>query len=229
MSKKSEKSSERLLKMLDEEEQGVKNEVSQFYIDGVIADMSGPNTIGNVIATVRKALPSQSFHEDEMQEKCLRIREAVKQCKDNSIEINLKQGVHRYKGDKLELGKTVIKAVVFGTEEPIFYYFKQGDSFGAIVFLGGDDGQAFLATKQDDGKDSFTRLSEFHLLSINDNSDPEKEVGLVTSYIWRTAKVYSSVIMGFLNLDPIKNILLAEEIERASYEAEKIKSREENE
>ena len=219
----------KLLKMVDEEDRKVQSEVSQFYEDGVIADMADQNTMCNLVATVRKTLPPQSFSEEEIQEKCLKIREDVKQCKDNSIEVNLRLGIQRHKGDKLELGKTVIKAVPYGTDAPIFGYFKPGDTFEAIVFLGGDDGQAFLATKQDDGKDSFTRLSEFHLLSINDSSDPEKEVGLVTSYIWRTAKVYSSVIMGFLNLDPIKNILLAEEIERASFDAEKIKSREENE
>ena len=75
-----------------------------------------------------------------------------------------------------------------------------------LVFLGGEEGQGILAIKRDDEKVTFVRVSEFHMLAISENSEPNREVGLITSYLWITAKVSSSVIIGE-NLTPIKNLL----------------------
>lgn len=75
-----------------------------------------------------------------------------------------------------------------------------------LIFIGGKEGQAILAIKNDDEKITFIRLSELHILSVSKNSEPGKEVGLMVSYLWITVKFFSSVIIGE-NLAPIKNLL----------------------
>lgn len=56
---------------------------------------------------------------------------------------------------------------------------------------------------------SIRETIEFHLLSLRENPDPRKEIGLMASYLSLTAKVFTSIIFAS-SLDPIKNLLLSE-------------------
>ena len=96
-----------------------------------------------------------------------------------------------------------------GSGKPIYLYVKDGDTVDAMVFIGGENILAFLATKDENGKEKFIRLSEFHLLSYHENTDPKKEVGLLTSFVWPGVNIYSSVLFAW-NLLPVKNLLLSE-------------------
>jgi len=66
-----------------------------------------------------------------------------------------------------------------------------------------------MLIRDENGDDYFLRLSEFHMLSLRTDPDPHKEVGLMTSFVWLSAKVYTSVVVA-PSLDPIKNLLLSE-------------------
>lgn len=209
--KKIKEKKSKVSKMIDKEERMVKKEVSEFYTDDIRADMklaSDEDPFAGILSSVKKEQSTQGFTEEEMQEKCFQIRNNVKDCKPDNIEINFVEGVLRFKGNKYELGSTVVKAVAMEDSKTVYLHIKKGDAVSSLVFLGGDDAQAFLVTK-DDNKTLFTRLTEFHLLSISESSTPEREIGLMVSYSWITAKVYSGIIMGN-SLDPIKNLLLSE-------------------
>lgn len=216
MSKKADKAErkfiDRLIKADDNELKDVKNQVSMFYEAVERAEISAKSDkdpFAGILLTIRKNPVPQLLTENEMLEKCFKIRENVKQCKPDNVELNFIQGIQRFSGNKHELDNTVIKIIAKDANTPVYIHIKKGDELNSLVFIGGDDALAFLVTKGLDGEDCVVRLSEFHLLSISKNSTPEKEIGLMTSYEWMGAKVHSSVIIG-MNLDPIKNLLLSE-------------------
>ncbi len=214
MGKKKEKKNA-VLKMMEEEERMVKKEVSEFYPDGVRADMDhspDQDPFTQIISTVEKGQDQSTslFTEEQMQGMCFQIRDNVMACKPDNMEINFVEGILRFKGKKYELGSTVVKAVAMDASKAVYLHMKKEDTVSSLVFIGGDNGQAFLVTKDDD-KTVFIRLEEFHLLSISENSIPEREIGLMVSYLWITTEIYFSIIMGN-NLDPIKNLLLVEEL-----------------
>lgn len=214
---------DRFTKSLDKQANEVKNGLSNFYEDGVLVGLSSSpdkDPFVQIFSTLRKNSIPQPLKEEEMLEKCTQIRNNVKQGKPDSIEINFSHMVHRFFGNIHELNSTVIKAIAMDAAAPIYLYIKKGDSLNSLVFLGGDEALGFLVTKDDDGADRIIRLSEFHLLSISENSTPEKEIGLMTSYSWITAKVHSSIIIG-MNLDPIKNLLLSEGLRTITAEGPK--------
>ncbi|MBD5461966.1 MAG: hypothetical protein HDR24_02725 [Lachnospiraceae bacterium] len=210
MGKKKEKKSI-ALKMLEKEQKMVDQEISEFYPDGIRADiesLSDEDPFARILSTVKKEQSTQIFTEEEMQEKCFQIRSNVKESKPDNIEINFVEGVLRFKGNKYELGSTVVKAVAMDASKPVYLHIKREDAVSSLVFIGGSDAQAFLVTK-DDKKTLFTKLTEFHLLSISENSTPEREIGLMVSYSWIPAQVYFSIIMGY-SLNPVKNLLLSD-------------------
>lgn len=210
MAKRKEKKSG-AVKALKKEQEMVNQVTSKFYPDGMLADIksaSDEDPFAQILSTVKKEQSTQGFTEEEMQEKCFQIRNNVKDCKPDNIEINFVEGALRVRGNKYDLGSTAVKAVAMDDSKTVYLHIKKGDAVSSLVFLGGDDAQAFLVTK-DNNKTLFTRLTEFHLLSISESSTPEREIGLMVSYSWITAKVYSGIIMGN-SLDPIKNLLLSE-------------------
>lgn len=94
------------------------------------------------------------------------------------------------------------------TDAQVEEYLTEKDSIEIIAFLGGEEGQAFMAVKNEE-EVVYVRLAEFHLLSISSNSKLEGEVGLMTSYSWLIGKVHSSVAYCD-NLNPIKALFLSE-------------------
>ena len=208
MSKKIEK---KAWKLLVEEEQEVKKEADNFYDEEGLVDISTQPPISRVVADIQKTADNQTLTIEQAQDKCLQIRENVMAGKSNNIEVDLIHGTHKFEGNELPLGDTVFKAVEYSSHTPIYFYHKKEDANNVLVFIGGDDAQAFLATQDNEGNASFIRLAEFHLLSISENSKPEKEFGLMTSYNYLTAKIFSSIIFAFC-LDPVKNLLLGEAI-----------------
>lgn len=182
---------DKLMKSQEKEEIQVRKQVGMFYEDGERAEITTSSEQDPFIAIfsrLRKDITPQAFTEEQMLEKCLQIRDNVKQSKPDNIELNFIQMVQRFKGNNFDLCNTVIKVVAMDADMPVYLHVRKGDILSSLVFIGGDDAQAFLVTKDADGKNSVIRLSEFHLLSISENSSPEKEIGLMTSYSWIGAK-----------------------------------------
>lgn len=147
---------------------------------------------------------------EKMEQMCLEIRDNVKACKKNNIEIDFLNCTQKYDGKSLPLGDTLVKICTYDDEHAIQYLFlKSGEKINCLAFLGGSDCQAILCIDDGKGGDKFIRLSELHLLSIGQNSDSKKEVGLMTSFTWFTAQVFTSIVIGS-NLYPIKNLILAD-------------------
>lgn len=200
-----------LLKEANKQREEIDREISGFYEDGILANaqlVSVTEPFTQFYTTLRDKLVDQSLSDDEMEKRCSQIRNKVKKGTLDSIEINLMKGVHRYKGIDYSLGDAIIKVLPWNAQKPEYLYMRAEDTAEALIFLGGDDAQAFLVIKDEKGAISYVRLEEFHLLSIQETPDHE-EVGLMTSFVWVTARVYSTVVKG-LNLHPIKNLLLAE-------------------
>lgn len=125
-----------------------------------------------------------------------------------NIEIQLNRGRQLSERTNLPLGNTVVKLLPMDSTEPKYFYIKAGSALDGLIFLGGDNSWAIMAIKDGEGHDHFLQLAELHMLSVQENIDPRKETGLMTSYSWLTGKVFSSIITSF-NLDPVKNLLLS--------------------
>lgn len=201
----------------------VENQVSIFYEDGERAEITSTPDIDpfiTIFSGLRKDTTPQTFTEDQMREKCFQIRENVKLGKPDNIEINFTKMLQRSNGSDHDLHNTVIKALAMDADTPVYLHLIKGDILTSLIFIGGDDAQAFLVTQGEDNRDTIVRLSEFHLLSISENSTPEKEIGLLTSYSWMGAQVHTSVVIG-MSLNPIKNLLLSEGLRTGSSEKQK--------
>ena len=211
-------------KILEEQERDAKSALSIIYEDGFIADFTtadNQNPFASFVsAAAPKELPNQPITDEQRKEKCLQIRENVKQCKPNNIEVNFVKGIHRFEGKNHELDNTVVKAVAWDVSTPVYLYLKKGDVLNSYVFIG-DDARAFLVIIDEKGNENFIKLLEFHLFTICEGSSPGKEVGLLTSFVYLTGKIYSSYIIG-MSLDPIKSLLLSEEFRKTISDMQKL-------
>lgn len=224
MSKKDKKNNKKhslgIWKAIDENYEKAKEEASNFYEDGILVDISKQDDVAKIVADIQKTPDDQALSEEQMQKECLKIREKVMAGKEDNIEIDFTCGIQKFEGREHQLGDTLFKAVESTTHKTFYFHYKKGDKKDVLVFIGGDNVKAILAAKDDKGNVASIGLDEFHLLSISENSTSEKEIGLMTSYIWLRAKIYSSVILAF-NLDPVKNLLLGEAMYAKEVENEK--------
>lgn len=224
------KKSKGILKMLDEMEQEVKNEVSEFYPNGELVEIpsEGKNDwLEEILSVKRKDQSDSSFTEEEIQQRCCQILENVKNHKEENILIDFKQKIHWLEGCRFKLEDVLVKARTFDDDEPLYLHLKEEDELNSLILIGGSDAQAFLVAQDESNNENYIRLYELHLLSFSKGSRLKEESGLLTSYVWRIAKVFSSVIIG-ATLDPIKNLFLAEYYESESEEAVEEKEEEEN-
>lgn len=232
MGKKSEtKLAERLFQMLEQESAKVRSEVNEFYPNGILADYSlssEADPLTPLLAQAKMPPDPQSPTQDQLAEQCLAVRNNVKGGGTGNIEIQLNWGRQLSERTILPLGNTVVKLLPMGSTEPKYFYIKAGSTLDGLIFLGGDNSGAIMVIKDENGHDYFLQLAEFHLLSIQENTDPRKETGLMTSYSWLTGKVFSSIIMSF-SLDPVKNLLLSGWLESEWQKAKAAKEQSHNE
>ena len=211
MSKKSKgklsKAEKAALAAEDRERALIQQGINNFYPNGILADFSFSSE-NSPLAGLR-ASEQEIFSQERMATECVCIRANVQAKKPDNIEVRFNEGSHYFNGVKHPLGTTIAKFRPMGSGKPIYLYVKDGDTVDAMVFIGGENILAFLATKDENGKEKFIRLSEFHLLSYHENTDPKKEVGLLTSFVWPGVNIYSSVLFAW-NLLPVKNLLLSE-------------------
>lgn len=202
----------RIGQMVLQNEKEAKAVTDAFYPDSVIAPFSfssEQNPFAPLLAQVKTPPVPQTSTQEQLTELCQLIRADVKQGKPGSIEIQLNKGRQLSDKNVFPFGNTVVKLRIMDADEPIYLFIKADDTLDAAVFLGGDNATGIIVIKDEKGEEHFFRLSEFHLLSLRENPDPRKEIGLMTSYLYLTAKVYTSIIFA-TNLFPVKNLLLSE-------------------
>ena len=213
METKNDKLIERLLTRGEAERSLINKQLSEFYPNGTLTDFAGAeagdNPFKQIFSTLRLGSAPQPLTDDAMFEACLQIRRHVKEKQAGHTEINFRHGVQRINGRSYPLASTLIKARAMLGDSPVFLYVGKENSLNSIIFIGGDSADAFLVTRDDDGKDCVVRLEEFHALSISEHSVPGDEVGLMTSFHWKSAQVSTGIVTGN-NLDPIKSLLLSE-------------------
>lgn len=209
MSKKTKKvtKADKTLSAMDREQAMIQQEINSFYPNGFLAEFSFSSE-GNPFSELQ-ASEQKVFSQEQMATECAIIRARVQAKKPNNIEVRFNEGSHYFNGVKHPLGTTIAKFRAMDSGEFTYLYVKDGDTVDAMTFIGGDNILAFLATKDKNGNEKFIRLSEFHLLSYHESTDPKKEVGLLTSFVWPGVKIYSSVLFTW-NLFPVKNLLLSE-------------------
>ena len=214
MGKKDKAKSKMELHIWDERQTELSIAEKELYPGGELMDILFSSD-GNALNTVmEKALAAtstpKSLTDDEMAEHCLQVRDNVKQGKADNIEIQFDKGMQMFLRKKHELGDTIIKVRTFdGETSPTCIYIRAGGMLKARLFIGGDKVMAIMATQNEQGEEKYFRLSEFHLFSIQKNSDTGKDAGLITSYMWLTARVYSSIFLGH-SFEPIRSLLLAD-------------------
>ena len=202
----------RIIQMQEQEEKSVKSEVSKFYLDGTLPDFipsSKQAPLAPLLAQAKTLSDPQALTQEQLAKECLSIRGNVKAGKPGNIEIQLNIGRQRFDRQILPLGNTVVKLRPMDADKPYYFFIKTGDTLDTSVFFGGESAVGVILLRDENGDDFFLRLAEFHMLSLRENPDPRKDVGLMTSYLWLTANIYSSVIFAS-SLNPIKNLLLSE-------------------
>lgn len=202
----------RILKLTDQENEKAKVATSTFYPDGTIANFtlsSAKQPLATLLTLAKQPPAPQAMTREQLLDTCMNTRINVKQGKPGNIEIQFNMG--RQISDKqiLPLGNTVVKVLPMDSNQPAYLFIKAGDTLDAHVFLGDGNIPGVMAIEDENGEECFLPLAEFHLLSLREDPDPRKEIGLMTSYLWLTSKVYSSIIFA-ASLDPIKNLLLSE-------------------
>lgn len=211
MGKSEIKSENSVFQMILQEREKAKAAASIFYPDGIIAPFliaSKQNPFASLL-TQAKALPaSLSPTQEQQTEFCKLIRANVKQGKPENIEVQLNKGRQMFDGKLFPLGNTVVKLRI-GLNDPNYFFIKAGDTLNASVFLSTDARVAIMLLEDENGDDYFLPLSEFQLLSLQEDPDPRKEVGLITSFVCLTSQVFTSILLA-PSLDPIKNLLLSE-------------------
>lgn len=217
MSKKNKPQLEdRIIQMMVQDDEKAKAAANTFYPDGVIAPFSlssEQNPFASLLTQVKTPSAPQTPTQEQLAELCQLIRANVKQGKLGNVEIQLNKGRQMSDKQLLPLGNTAIKLRI-GTDEPKYFFIKAGDTLNASIFLSSDVAATIMVIEDENGDDFFLFLSEFHMLSLRENPDPRKEVGLMTSFESLTSKVYSSVIFAS-TLNPIKNLLLSEWLQTA--------------
>lgn len=213
MKEKSEsKQIDHVMKMLEQEEKMVKSEVEKFYPDDILAHFSFSSEkapLAPLLTKAKEPPAPQTPTQAKMKEICLQIRDNVKQGKQGNVEIQLNKGRQLSDKQAFPLGNTVIKVLPLDADKPEYLFIKSGYTLDATIFLGYDSVQGIMVIQDENGDDNFLRLSEFHLLSLRDDPNPHKEIGLMTSYVWLTAKVFTSILFAS-SLDPVKSLLLSE-------------------
>lgn len=209
-------------------------EVAEYYPGSTIANFtlsSETNPLASLVKRAKESPAPQAPTQEQLSEKCQQIRDNVRQGKKGNIEIQFHKGRQLSDKQAFPLGNTVVKILLkdTNTQDFSFIFIKAGDTLDASVFLGGDNAFGIMVIKDENGEEYFLRISEFHLLSLRESSDSRKEVGLMTSLLWLTAKAYTSIIFAS-NLLPVKNLLLSEwlqkEWQRAKDSASKLSSEE---
>lgn len=212
MSKNKTKLVDRAFQLLDQQNKQAKAAVSNFHDDGIIANFtpsSAEQPLAALLAQAKQPPAPQAPTQEQLLDACLNIRNNIKQGKLSNIEVQF--NMSRQVSDKqiLPLGNTVVKALPLNSNQPVYLFIKAGDTLDAHVFLGDGNIPGVMAIEDENGEECFLPLAEFHLLSLREDPDPRKEIGLMTSYLWLTSKVYSSIIFA-ASLDPIKNLLLSD-------------------
>lgn len=194
-----------------EEERAVRGGLSKMYEDYGTAEIKSVDDTAPPfnVTELRKNTDIQSADNETMLKECSDIRKNVEKGKTNNIVIDFIHGNQDFEGKEYELDDTIIKVEVMGSKEPIYYHINKGDVLQSMIFIGGNDANAFLVKKDEDGVFSVLRLSEIHMFSLSEDLSPKKETALMTSYSWMEAKVHSSIIIG-PNLNPIRTLLLSD-------------------
>ena len=110
------------------------------------------------------------------------------------------------------LGNMVVKIVPMDVGKPEYLFIRDGDTLDTTIFLGGEYGSGIMLITDERGDDYFLRLSEFHLISIEAESNSPEKVALMTSYIWLAPKVYMNVFRAS-DYYSIINLLLSDWIQ----------------
>lgn len=195
----------------------VRSEVLKFYPKDPLGKFplaSATNSPTPLLAHAKKPPDNpMAPSEEQLYEQCSKIRANVKAGKAGNIEIHFHRSRQIFDKNDLPLGSTAVKVQPWNASEPEFFFIKDGDTLDAMVFLGGDNNWAIMLVRDENGKGFFLKLAEFHMLSIQEKTDPSMETGLMTSYSWTTGKPFTSIIAAS-NLDSVRNLFVSSYLER---------------
>ena len=219
---------DRIFLMLEKDKAEVKKVVDDFYethFEGNLFFIHKNNFVD--FSKKFKTLFPQSVTDEKMQQQCFQIQNFVKAGRTENLEIQFEKGIQRFEGRKHELMETIVKLDIQDADKPVYLYLRENERLRAIIFAGGDEMNAFLVLEDNDENICFARLMGFHMLSIPETAVPGKEIGLMTSYSYMAAQVYSGVIMG-QTLNPVKNLLFSEWFQALAEKEEELKEDEKN-
>jgi hypothetical protein len=144
---------------------------------------------------------------DQMFDKCKDIATNIDMGKTGNVEFDFTTKTQKWDGANYRLDNVWLMAKDLSTQQTESVNLKGSDNLNATVFIGGNDNkQAFIATQDSAGKGKISELGEFHAFVV-DVSDENKESGTITSFNKNTGIVYTGIIAGRPNLDPIKSLL----------------------
>lgn len=206
---------EKFLRSMEENERKL-NDSAQVIIDSKMAAhiicSSKEGSSDQLVTYVKSkaALLDEDYQRDIVDE-CKQIHSNTRVGDVGSVEVHLDSLTHHYGGAHLPLGKTCIRLCVAEEEaEPIFIFLLEEKPLPVRIFLGGKNSCAFLAISDEDSAEYVVPLVQFHMLSVSENSQPGREVGLITSFIKGAPDgVYSTPILAN-DLTAIKSIILAD-------------------
>lgn len=188
--------------------------MGRFYEDGELVKIisaSEKDPFLDILSTLQKSSMSPTLTQKQMLQKCSQIREYVERCKHNNTVIDFKKMVQRFDSSDHELQSTLLGVLAMDADAPIHLQLVKNNNLNSMIFVGDDDAQAFLVTKDAGSMDFVVRLSEIDLVSFGEDSIPNKGIGLVVQYSWSKAIISCGVMLG-LNMAAMKVILNSEKM-----------------
>lgn len=142
-----------------------------------------------------------------IEEKCRAIRRNIERGELENVEVRFNIMTQWCLNSERKLADTYVKIWVMDEIEPLFLFLTKDTMMNALVFIGGDEKQAFLVFVDDKNITHYVQLQEFYLLSIV--KEKKMSWGLITSYSWFSARVSTDIIQSF-ELNSVVDLFMAE-------------------
>lgn len=199
---------------IEQEHIQVMNTCRKFYPDDINSQRfihsSDPKALEKILDQLCNGSSPQPDVQQSLQEQCLQIQAKALSGEYDQAILSLDRGKLIIQNKSYELGNTTIK--VQSTDSnipPVYIFMKKGGTLFTRIYLSRDYPDGVMAILNEENKEVYIPLAECHVLTIQENAEARKEIGLMLSFTRVIRHVFFSIIMA-LNLDPIKNLLLSE-------------------
>jgi len=214
MEKNWKKVGKRITKEIQRQEEKFKMTCKQFYPEGTVTDFRFPavgdyDTFGDIYERSLRYSFSDKENREDVEKRIIQIHQNVREGKAGNFEVHFDKGMIQFGNSKYGLANAIAMIRLGPDCEHVF--FKEGDRYGARVFIEAASKNAFFVLGYDEkdknnNKDTaIILLDEFYLLGSCCN----EKSGIMVGYDWAFNNIYCDLVEEVI-FNPIKELLVAD-------------------